>query len=143
MGLGLGFFSFLRERSEDYIINEKSMKKYEGSEESTVYSVLGALIIVVFIPLMAIDIDSYIFQNKFAPYISPLILILAVAAGITTSTCLSAILNGYLIVRDVTHGAIAGAIVVGAGSLYIWNPSFALLSGIIGGTIQTLIQNLV
>ena len=53
----------------------------------------------------------------------------------------SLILNGYLIARDITHGLIAGAIAVGAGSLYIMSPAFPLISGFMGGSLQTVFQN--
>lgn len=46
-------------------------------------------------------------------------------------------------VRDVLHGPIAGAIAVGASSLYIANPVYALVAGASGGIIQVLIQNLI
>ncbi|MFM7853748.1 MAG: hypothetical protein ACKO96_17950, partial [Flammeovirgaceae bacterium] len=43
--------------------------------------------------------------------------------------------------RDVLHGPIAGAIVVGASSLYITYPLFAIISGFTGGLAQSFIQN--
>jgi hypothetical protein len=48
-----------------------------------------------------------------------------------------------LIIRDALHGPIAGAIVVGASSLYISNPVYAFVAGAAGGIIQSLIQNLI
>ena len=50
-------------------------------------------------------------------------------------------MNGIIIFRDLIHGIIAGAIVVGASSLYISNPIYAIVAGVTGGIIQTLIQN--
>lgn len=41
------------------------------------------------------------------------------------------------------HGPIAGAIVVGASSLYITNPVYAFVAGATGGLSQSLIQNLI
>lgn len=40
------------------------------------------------------------------------------------------------------HGPIAGAIVVGASSLYIVNPLYAMIAGVAGGVFQTAIQNI-
>lgn len=105
------------------------------------FSLLGALFIFALFPFLAYEIDAYIFQNKFSTYVSPLMLILAMGAGIIGSLCSSLLFNGYLIVRDGTHGLIAGAIAVGSGSLYIVNPTYALITGFIAGVIQGIIQN--
>ena len=142
MGLALGFFAYLRERKEQYTIDETSLKKYTADEQSVIYSVLGVLFIFVFFPFLAYDIDAYIFQNKFSAYVSPLILILAMGAGLIGSLAFSALFNGYVIIRDVMHGVIAGAIIPGAGSLYTYNPTYAIITGFIGGVSQALIQNM-
>ena len=65
------------------------------------------------------------------------------SAGITGSISYSALHNGSIIVRDVTHGIVAGAIAVGASSLYIIRPIYALIPGFVGGLIQALIQNVI
>lgn len=80
-------------------------------------------------------------MNKFATYVSPLLIILAMGAGIIGSLSSSLFFNGYLVARDCTHGVIAGAIAVGSGSLYIINPTYALITGFIAGAIQGIIQN--
>ena len=56
------------------------------------------------------------------------------AAGIS---CLG---NG-LIVRDLTHGMLAGAIATGASAHFITAPVYALVAGSAGGILQVLIQN--
>lgn len=58
------------------------------------------------------------------------------------SACISLLINGYLIVRDVTHGMVAGAISVGAASLYIINPVYAMITAFIVGCLQSVVQNL-
>ena len=55
----------------------------------------------------------------------------------------SFLINGYLILRDALHGPIAGAIAVGASSLYITNPVFAFVAGAVAGLSQSIIQNAV
>lgn len=55
----------------------------------------------------------------------------------------SFLINGYLIARDGLHGPIAGAIVVGASSLYITNPVYAFVAGAAGGLTQSIIQNII
>ena len=64
-------------------------------------------------------------------------------AGVCGSLIMSMILNGYLVLRDATHGAIAGAIATGAASLYILNPSWAIITGFIAGSLQGFFQGLV
>ena len=62
-------------------------------------------------------------------------------AGFVGALTFSLIVNGYLIARDATHGLLAGAIITGAGSLYIFTPAFAILTGFLGGLVQSFIQN--
>lgn len=64
-------------------------------------------------------------------------------AGTIGAMSVSGVINGYLIARDVIHGPIAGAIAVGASSLFITNPTYALVAGAGGGIIQALLQNIV
>jgi hypothetical protein len=53
----------------------------------------------------------------------------------------STLINGQIIARDVIHGPIAGAIAVGASSLYITTPVWAIVAGCGSGIIQAFIQN--
>jgi ammonia channel protein AmtB len=64
-------------------------------------------------------------------------------AGAISALMVSCLINGYIITRDLTHGTIAGAISVGASSLYITTPVYAFIAGAAGGIIQVLIQNLI
>jgi len=64
-------------------------------------------------------------------------------AGTIGAIFVSLFIHGYIIARDVIHGPIAGAIAVGASSLYITNPTYALVAGCAGGIIQSIIQNII
>lgn len=143
MGLALGVFSYLREKKPEYTINEISLKKYNGDEYTVLYSLLGAIIIFLLFPFLAYDIDAYIYQNNYAPYVSPLVIIIAMGASMIASIATSLLFNGHLVVRDVTHGLIAGAIIMGSASLYIANLTYVFITAFIGGVIQALIQNLI
>jgi hypothetical protein len=143
MGLVLGVFSYLREKKPEYSINEISLKKYNGDEYTVLYSLLGAIIIFLLFPFLAYDIDAYIYQNNYAPYVSPLVIIIAMGASMIASIATSLLFNGHLVVRDVTHGLIAGAIIMGSASLYIANLTYVFITAFIGGVIQALIQNLI
>jgi hypothetical protein len=142
MSLALGIFCYLRERREEFQIEASTLRKYTGDQHSVLYSLMGTLFIFIFFPFLAYEVDAYMFQNKFVPYISTLIIVISMAAGLIGGLVVSAIINGYIIIRDVTHGLVAGAIAVGAGSLYIINPTFAIITGFIAGGLQALIQNL-
>lgn len=102
----------------------------------------GALIIFAFFPFLAFEIDGYIFQNIFSASSAPFLILLAMGAGSVGSICISILINGSIIVRDATHGLIAGAIATGAGSLYMNNPVYALITGFIAGMIQAAIQSI-
>lgn len=64
-------------------------------------------------------------------------------AGAISSLMASSLINGYIITRDVTHGTIAGAISVGASSLFVTTPVYAFVAGAAGAIVQVLIQNLI
>ena len=64
-------------------------------------------------------------------------------AGVIGAIIGSSLINGSIIARDTLHGPIAGAIVVGASSLFITNPVFAFIAGFSGGFVQSLIQNII
>lgn len=101
---------------------------------------LGALIIFATMPVLAFAIDSYTEYSAFNVYTNPMLVALAMGAGGVTAAGVSSIANGYLVVRDVTHGIVAGAVAVGAASLYITDPIYGLLSGAIAGLFQGIIQ---
>ena len=102
---------------------------------------IGALFIGTLFPFLAFDIDAYIYQNVFAPYISTAIVVLSMGSGIIAALIFTLFINGYVVVRDLTHGLVAGAVSVGAGSLYIFTPGYSIITGFVSGFLQTVIQN--
>jgi len=143
LGLVLGLWMKLRETKDNCEVNNHSLRLYNGSTHSVPIATLGALIIFACFPFLAFEFDGYIFTNDFSAYIGPLCVIVAMGAGTLGSILISALINGYIISRDAIHGPIAGAIAVGASSLYITNPNYAILAGVSGGIIQSLIQNII
>jgi len=117
------------------------LKRYTGKEYSVLYAVFGSLIIFALFPFLAYEIDAYLFFNDYASYVNPLCIILAMGAGTLGSIFISTLINGQIIARDAIHGPIAGAIAVGASSMYITTPVWALVAGCGGGIVQALIQN--
>ena len=63
-------------------------------------------------------------------------------AGVVGSFCLSALIHGNIIIRDIIHGPIAGGIVVGSASFFITNPVYALVAGFAAGAVQSTIQSI-
>jgi hypothetical protein len=53
MGLGLGLLSLYRERKTLNQLDRASMKKYTGSEYSTLFALFGSLIIFALFPLLS------------------------------------------------------------------------------------------
>lgn len=143
MGLALGLLSMLRERKAMNQLDRASMKKYTSSEYSSAYAAFGALIIFALFPLLSYEIDAYTRYNSYSPYTNPVCIIIGMGSGLIGAMFVSLLINGTLILRDALHGPIAGAIVVGASSLYITIPTYAFVAGASGGIIQALIQNLV
>ncbi len=50
------------------------------------------------------------------------------------------IFYGRPIVRHLVYGPIAGAIIGGASSYYTSNPVYAIVVGVTGGIIQTIVM---
>lgn len=143
MALALGLFAYLRERREENVMEIRSLRKYTCSSESALNSVLGAIIIFVFLPFLAYEADAYMYQNTFIAYTATATIVLAMGAGVCGSMIFSMVFNGYLVLRDATHGALAGAIATGAASLYIVNPAWAIITGLLAGLLQGFLQCLV
>ena len=143
MGLALGVLSYLREKNPENTIDETSLKKYNGDESTVLFSLLGAIIIFLLFPFLAYDVDAFIYQNSFSPYASPLIIIIAMGCSMISSVGTSILINGHLVVRDVTHGILAGAIIIGSSTNYLANIFPVFVSAIVGGVIQALVQNLI
>jgi hypothetical protein len=64
-------------------------------------------------------------------------------AAVIGALCISALINGNLILRDIIHAPIAGGIVVGSASMFIANPLYAMVAGFTAGIVQSLIQNVI
>jgi len=102
---------------------------------------IGALVIFALLPILSYETDGYTRYNSHSFYTNPLCIIIAMGAGTLGSIIISSIINGTIILRDLLHGPIAGAIAVGASSLYISYPIYIIVSGLIGGIVQAFIQN--
>jgi hypothetical protein len=102
------------------------------------FSLLGALFIFVFFPVLAFEIDNTNPINNFNRFIGPLCVILSMGAGTIASIAISIIFNngGNLRVRDIGHSLIISGISCGSASYFITNPTFAIVIGIVASFIQ-------
>lgn len=94
-------------------------------------------------PILAYQSDAFNPFNQYSPYTNPLCIIAGLGSGAVGALFITTLMNGIIIFRDLIHGVIAGAIVVGASSLYISNPLYAIVAGLTGGIIQAVIQNVI
>lgn len=140
MGLGLGLLAFIRESNPENEPNRRSLHKYIGRKDSAVHSIVGAAIIFVLLPVLSYIIDAYIRYSSFNVYNNPFCLFLGMVGGAVMASGISC-LRGYLILRDVIHGMVAGAVATGASAHFITAPVLALLAGSVGGLIQTIIHS--
>ena len=91
--------------------------------------------------MLALDLDAQHGINTFNTYIGPVCIIIAMASAMASAFITSILINGKLLIRDVVHAPIAGAIMCGSGSFFAVNLVEPLIAGVLAGVIQTLIQN--
>jgi hypothetical protein len=142
MGLALGLIL----KCKDHISNDRSSLTNEfnnASKSSISIAAFGALIVFVLFPFLSYDLDTFRGFDSYPRYNGPTSMIIGMAAAIVGSACVSGIINGCLIARDLIHAPIAGGIVVGSASYFLTAPVYALVAGFAGGASQTLIQNLI
>jgi len=141
MGLALGLALYILERTDETRSTQKH-PKYNGVESNVPNALFGALIIFIFFPFLAFDLDTFHGVNRFNYLIGPFYIVLAMGASIVGAVIVSTIFNGNLIIRDLIHAPIAGGIIAGSASFYISTPVYSLVAGFAGGAIQSLLQNI-
>jgi O-antigen ligase len=142
MGLALGLILKFKEDRTEGCSTERHVFN-TASIFSASYALFGSLIIFALFPVLAYEIDVSNNFNLFNLYNGPISIVIGMGAAVLASFCVSALINGEVIVRDVLHAPIAGGIVVGSASLFITNPVYALVAGFAGGAVQSLIQNII
>ncbi len=79
-------------------------------------------------------------NNLFSFYTPVLCVLLSISGSTISSIALGMIFYGRPIVRHLVYGPIAGAIIGGASSYYTSNPVYAIVVGVTGGIIQTIVM---
>ena len=115
---------------------------YEAQPLTLLRSLLGMTIVFALFPILGYTIDAYTRYSGHNPYTDPILVFLAMGAGGLGSIAVSSAINGLFVGRDLNHGIIAGAIAVGAASLYITEPVYALVCGAGAGIFQGIIGSL-
>ncbi len=142
MGLALGLILYLKEKKNPETSTEFH-PNYTSSDTNVSVALFGSLIIFVFFPFLAFDLDTFHGINSFNLYTGPLLIVVAMGASIIGSVIVSFYFNGYLIIRDLIHAPIAGGIIAGSASFFLTNQVYALVVGFVGGAIQSFIQNVI
>ncbi len=143
MGLAVGFIMKLCREKVNNGSSTAQNKFYQASIFSLRFALLGTLIIFTLFPMLSYAVDNSRAFNTFYLYTGPTSLLLGMSSSVISTCCMSSLINGNIIARDIMHAPIAGGIVVGSASAFIAHPVYSMVAGFAGGAVQTLIQNLI
>lgn len=143
MGLALGSIMKLCREKVNNGSSTAQNKFNQPSNFSARLALIGSLVIFTFFPFLAYEVDNSRRFNNFYLYTGTISLVLGMSSSVIGAICISSLINGNIIARDIMHAPIAGGIVVGSASFFIVSPVYSLVTGFCGGAIQVFIQNLI
>jgi len=113
-------------------------KEYVSHKFNITIALLGAAFCWVFFPVLNMDIpiDYFLYSN------AGISVLYCISATVLTSVAFSLILNGKIEYRDLITAPIAGGVIIGSSSVYIYNPLESLLFGTAAGILQVLFNKL-
>lgn len=111
---------------------------YTSQKFNATLSLMGAAFIWVFFPVMNMDIPPTLFVYTNAG-ISTLF---SISAAVVAAVGVSLIAYGKLEFRDVITAPIAGGVIIGCSSTYIYNPLQSLMLGAGAGVLQVAFNNI-
>ncbi len=76
-------------------------------------------------------------------YTGPYSVIFSLCAATIASFMMSTLLNNGVLIRDIIYGPIAGGVASSSASYWIVNPVYAIVIGLVAGSVQVIIMNLV
>ena len=76
-------------------------------------------------------------------YTGPYSVIFALCGATIASFMMSTFLNDGVLIRDIIYGPIAGGVASSTASFWIVNPVYAVVIGVVAGSIQVIIMNLI
>jgi len=113
-------------------------KEYVSQKFNVTLALIGAAFCWVFFPTINMDIPTtlFIYSN------GGISTIYCISATVVTAIGFSLLLNGKLMFRDVITAPIAGGVIIGSASIYIYNPLESLFFGVFAGILQVLFNKL-
>jgi hypothetical protein len=118
-------------RHKDVIFNHSF---YVSHKFNATFAMVGAAFIWVFFPVLNMDIPGtlFIYTN------GGISTVISISAAVVAAAGFSLVLNGKLEFRDIITAPIAGGVIIGSSSTYIYNPLQSLLLGSGAGILQVL-----
>jgi hypothetical protein len=107
---------------------------YVSHKFNATLALIGAAFIWVFFPVLNMDIPGTLFIYTNAGIST----IFCISAAVLAAVGFSLLINGKLEFRDIITAPIAGGVIVGCSSTYIYNPLESLLLGTGAGILQVL-----
>ena len=95
-------------------------------------ALVGSAFIWVFFPVINMDIPSTLFIFSYAGIST----ILCISGCVVATIAFTLIINGKIEYRDLITAPIVGGVVIGSSSTYVYNPTEAILIGIVAGLLQ-------
>lgn len=113
-------------------------KYYTSNKPHVTLTMLGVAFIWVYLPLfnMDIPIDLFIYSN------AGISCMFCICASFATVLGVVLVIDGKVNYRDVITAPIAGGVIVGSSSSYIYNPLESLMLGILAGVVQVIMNRL-
>ena len=112
----------------------QSHPHYASYKLNATLALVGAAFTWVFFPVLNMDIPGTLFIYTNAGIST----VLSVSASVLAAVGFSLVLNGKMEFRDIITSPIAGGVIVGCSSTYIYNPLQSLLLGSGAGILQVL-----
>lgn len=112
--------------------------EYTSSKLSRVLSLIGALFCWVFFPALNMDISPQLFLQTNAG----LSTIICISASVTTMVGLCLTIDQKIQIRNLITAPIAGGVIIGSSSIFIYNPLGALMMGSLAAILQFIFNKI-
>lgn len=111
-----------------------SHPEFISNKQNATLAVLGSAFIWVFFPYFNMDIPVSLFIYSNAGIST----MFCVCACVATMIGISLVIDGKLYFRDIITAPIAGGVIVGSSSTYIFNPMESIMFGIMAAIVQII-----
>lgn len=116
-------------------------QNYSADRFSATFALIGTILTWIFFPILAMDFirDTITTTNMYTGAYS---VIFALCASTLAAFMISPLFNDGVLIRDIIYAPIAGGVACSTASFWILNPVYALLTGLVAGSVQVIIMNL-